>query len=89
MFREHLKNNEKWNFDALYGNNEKIKEFIEEYKTEKAKQFDINRENIVVTRLIEGSVIVESALTESDECSTVLSRIEDSRIHPHPHFKYF
>ena len=27
-------------------------------------------------------------LTESDECSTALSRIED-RIHPHSYFKYF
>ena len=63
MFREHLKDTEKWNFDALYGNPEKIKEFIEEYKSEKAKQFGINRENIVVTRLVEGSVISEFVLT--------------------------
>ena len=54
MFREHLEDTPKWNFDALYGNNEKIMEFIEEYKTKKAEQFGIKREGIVVIRLVEG-----------------------------------
>ena len=67
MFTEHLENTPKWNFDALYSNSEKTREFIEEYKTEKAKQFDIDRENIVMTGLVEGSIKTKWTSIKSSE----------------------
>lgn len=53
---EHLPDTPDWNFQDIYQNDEKLEQFISKFTKEKSIQHNISPDDIIVTKLTEGSI---------------------------------
>lgn len=53
---EHVADTPEWNFEAIHGDDERLEKFIAKFAKEKSVQHNVSPDDIIVTRLTEGSI---------------------------------
>ena len=86
-FTEHFQGAD-FTFDEIYANRQKLLAFIDQYTAKKSAEYQIPEENILVTKLAEGSIAVEWASFGFSEAKKILSKA-DGTLKIHPFFQYF
>ena len=81
-FTEHIEG-ATYTFDEIHSNHQKLLAFLETYIAKKSAEHQIQKQNILVTKLTEGSIEIEWAFFGFSDARKIMDRAENTlKIHP-------
>ena len=86
-FTEHLDETDEWKFDEIVKNETKREEFKEWYIKKIAKEYNIDQKEIIIHKLVEGSIAVQWSSTNASNTLNVLqANVKNQKLKVHRFF---
>ena len=90
QFTENVQESEEWNFESLYKDDKKKAEFRKWYIKQKAQEYNIDEDKIVMTKIKKGSLKVEwTTVNYADALSVLKKNHQQKKLKLHPYFQHF
>ena len=80
----------KWKFEELKEGSKRLREFEDWFIQQKAKEYGVNPEELVILNIAKGSIIVQFASINCDDQAAIIRQNEkNKKLEVHPYFQHF